>query len=202
MSTKQEIEKKLFLSENKYSPTFISKLSDLEKKKLYIKTDEDINLLILILYIMIISFIVIMLIVISQGDKYNQYPDDRKFRNDKKEKKDISFWNKIYYLLFGSLPFKNHKSNTSHLNCEKANCNNQNENIIKNNYNDFDNDFDKKYLYLNSFMNNYNSNSDLDSNQNYTNQFNESRKCLSGSGLSNNMNDNYSYLGLDFEQLD
>lgn len=197
MTTIKDIGNKLYSKEKIYTPTFISKLNDSEKKKLRDNTDNENTFLILVLYLLLISFVIVMLILISQGDKHSPYPDDRKFRGDKKSK-ELSFWDKLYYLIFGRHRFPNHASACTHLTCRKAG-------IIPSDDNIHQGPEDTKYDYLSVFnnvsnvdngYNSDNSDNELDS------QFNKSRKCLIGNEMSNSNNNKYSYLGVSIDNVE
>jgi hypothetical protein len=199
MSTIKDIGNKLYSNEKIYTPTFISKLNDSEKKKLRDNTDDENSFLILVLYLLLISFVIVMLILISQGDKHSPYPDDRKFRGDKKSK-ELSFWDKTYYLIFGRHRVPNHASACTHLTCRKAGTMSGNNDTIR------QGSTDTKYDYLSVFNNisgsSDNGNDSGDSSE-LDSQFNESRKCLIGNDLSNdNNNGKYSYLGASIDDVE
>jgi len=191
MSKLKNIENKLFSQEYKYTPTFINKLNAIEKAKLQKTQNEETSLLILIVYILLVVFIVIMIVIISQGDKYNKYPEKRQLIGDIKnnDSKNKTFWEKLYYIIFGVLPISvKYKSNTSHLTCVKNGTCNDNTTITTKNTTD------KKYDYLNTFNNGKNDNVE----STYKKQFDESRKCLiSNNKLSNSSDAKYDYLNID-----
>lgn len=194
MTTIKDIENKLYSKEKIYTPTFITKLNEIEKQKLRENKDNENSFLILILYLLLISFVVVMLILISQGDKHSPYPDDRKFRGDLKSK-ELSFWDKVYYLVFGRHRVPKHSSSCNHLTCRKNVSSTDNSIKKGESSNNTDNN---KYDYLSVFNNvkeeennNNNNGNELDA------HFNDSRKCLIGNSLTNKSNNNnkYSYLG-------
>lgn len=198
MTTLKDIGNKLYSKEKKYTPTFISKLNDSEKNKLRDNTDDENSFLILVLYLLLISFVIVMLILISQGDKHSPYPDDRKFRGDIKSK-ELSFLDKVYYLIFGRHRIPNYASACTHLTCRKAGTMSGGDDNIKQGSND------TKYDYLNVFDNisNNGNNVNHDDNNELDTQFNESRKCLIANDTSNNNNNKYAYLGfIDDVELD
>ena len=195
MSTIKDIGNKLYSKEKIYTPTFISKLNDSEKQKLRNNTDDENSFLILVLYLLLISFVIVMLILISQGDKHSPYPDDRKFRGDMKSK-ELSFLDKVYYLIFGRHRVPNHASACTHLTCRKAGTISGDDNIRQGSN-------DTKYNYLSVFNNVSNNDGNDNDNNELDAQFNESRKCLIGDAVSNNSNNKYSYLGyIDDDELD
>jgi hypothetical protein len=201
MSTIRDIGNKLYSNEKKYTPTFLSKLNEIEKKKLRENTDNENAFLILVLYLLLISFVLVMLIIISQSDKHSPYPDDRKFRGDLKSK-ELSFWDKVYYIIFGRHRVPKHASACTHLTCRKAGT----DNSIKQGSSS-GNENNNKYDYLSVFNNIKEEGNNSDNSRNELDaQFNDSRKCLIGDGASNNNssgNDKYSYLGyLDDVELD
>ena len=215
MDKLKNINKRLLDSNKKYEPVAIAKLSNNDRHKLLTSTSDETSYLILVLYIILILFVSLTILIVIQGDKESPYKIPRKFKGDYEKEKDLTIWDKIYYLIFGTHKVNKYESQCNHLTCKKATYhNNENNNsydiqgkrkILSNN--------DKKYQYLETFINNdikhysncnglsYNNN-----NNNYTSQFNSSRKCLTGSFNNNNNNNNnnkYSYLTSSvFEELD
>lgn len=201
MSTNKNIENSLFKSEKIYSPTFISKLSNIEKRKLHTTIKEESSYLILLLYILLILFVSITLIIILKGDKNNSRIPN-KFYGDANNKKSLSIWNKLYYIIFGSYIKQNpYSSNTNHLECSRSNypvnTDIQSNTVINTSSND-------KYKYLETF--NVLSNNVSNSINEYFTQFEESRKCLINNSNNNSNTKNnikYSYLAnTEYSNLD
>jgi hypothetical protein len=190
MTDINQITKSLYAKEKIYTPTFISKLNDTEKKNLRDNTDSENSFLMLVIYLLLITFVIVMLILISQGDKYNPYPDERKFEGDKKMK-EPGFFDKIYFFITGRHRVPTHASSCTHLSCKKANTHSLNNvsNTVNDNYN---------YLSGNqTTKNNFGNNS---STSEYESQFDNSRRCLINNEQGNN--NKHSYLSYNIDPVD
>jgi hypothetical protein len=202
MDKLKNINKQLLNSEKKYNTINILKLSNNDRTTLQSQVKTETSYLLLTLYIIIICFTLLTIVIIVKGDKLNPHPIHNKFKDD--SIKQLSIWDKLHYLVFG-YHTTNKKSQLAHLKCdsESANddtCNNMLQNSkITITSND-------KYNYLETFNNISSETSKFftDCNNNtatdqYTHQFDESRKCLKGgyTNATNTYNNNkYSYLQL------
>lgn len=218
MDKLKNIDKKLLESDKKYEAASVARLSNNDRQKLRASTSDESSYLILVLYIILILFVSLTLLIVIQGDKESPYKIHRKFKGDYKEKKELTIWDKIYYLFFGSHRVNKYESQCDHLSCKKVpyHSNSNNNGYDNNGKRRILSNNDKKYKYLESFNDNSNNNNDTNmysncdgssyNNSNYISQFNSSRKCLTGSfNLNNNGKNNskYSYLShSDFEELD
>jgi hypothetical protein len=222
METIKKIQNSIENSVSRNSQASLNRLSNNNKQKVKDITQEESAYLVLILYILLILFVSVTLIIIVQGDKLNPYTDTkhRKFSGDISNKKALSVWDKLYYIIFGSHKVNNrYESRTEHLECSRTDypaCGiNKGEHSTQSRLN-------SKYSYLESFYNIVSniSNNNLNNkfykecnDSSYLGQFEESRKCLlndntSNSCSSSNVNNNsitdnnscngkYSYLDLE-----
>lgn len=205
MDKLKNIDTKLLESEKKYSKSYVSTLSNNEKEKIRIFTSDETTYLILVLYIILILFVSITLFIIIQGDKENTYKIYRKFKGDYNNENNLTIWDKIYYLIFGTHRTNKYDTQCDYLTCKKVpyqnNKNNNNYIYDNNGKRKILSNNDKKYQYLESFNNNDTNmyrNCNENNNNNYIAQFNSSRKCLTGYSDTNiknsNNNSKYNYL--------
>lgn len=175
----------------------INKLSNNNKQKIKDITLEESSYLFLILYILLILFVSITLIIIIQGDKYNPYNIPNKFSGDINRKTHLSFWDKLYFLIFGKHKVNNKfESRTEYLDCVRSDYPVCFLNKVENSKNK---SLNSKYKYLESFYNvlsnigNNNLNNNFYkgcNNSSYLDQFEESRKCLINNTVSKSCNSN------------
>lgn len=178
------------------------KLLNTEKSK---TSSTNNDYLILVIYLMLITFVIFMIFIISQGDKHNPHKIHTSFKGDKPSitVNDYSIWEKLHYIIFGKYPssVSGNLSRTDHLECTKSN-NCYISTDVKNNTNN-----DDKYSYLN--IANYNIKKDVtncrnnvDNPYSYLSQFDESRKCLVSNTALSNGNNKYYYLNILDDELD